>query len=69
MPSPLTQERQGIRSTTSKRFLISTHLHCLQAPKGDPPPHLLDLGLLGSHISGQSWNFFKVPTLGGLGRF
>ena len=39
-----------------------------RSPKGDPPPQLLDLGPLGSHNYGQSWNFFKFQTLRGMGR-
>ena len=45
----------GVLDHVELEFWKNINPHCLQAPKGDPPPHLLDLGPLGSHISGQSW--------------
>ena len=46
---------KDVPSHVELEFWKNINRHCLQAPRGDPPPHLLDLGPLGSHISGQSW--------------
>ena len=58
----------GVLDHVELEFWKNINPHCLQAPKGDPPPHLLDLGLLDILSSSYSSNFLKISFLHGSGR-